>query len=60
MIQAIKRMIFAPPRKPRPSSLGKVPVWSGVKIFFGGCIVLPILLFVLFAAYTATAVSGSG
>jgi hypothetical protein len=35
-------------------------VWSGVKIFFGGCIVLPIMLFALFAAYTAVAVSGSG
>jgi hypothetical protein len=35
-------------------------VWSGVKIFFGGSMVLPILLFVLFAACTAIAGSGSG
>ena len=35
-------------------------VWSGVKIFVGGSMVLPILLFVLFAACTAIAGSGSG
>jgi hypothetical protein len=35
-------------------------VWSGVKIFFGGCIVLPILLFLFFVSCTVLFGSGGG
>ena len=35
-------------------------VWSGVKIFFGGCIVLPILLFALFFGLTMCGAFVSG